>query len=1434
MYVLDMFSDDDREFLGQIKNKTIQTEDKEAKAYDLSTLEKKFGTAVAYDAAFLKPAAMTRTDKEGKVHNLIRGKNGTYADKKEKETIEDKFKEILSYIDPDNSEVTATISTDGDTNVLRITHNGKTTEKTTPNLLKAVEYLEDMGLVKNESEVNEALFPGSELGNKLRNADAFMHDTELNKALGVGVGAGLTGSTAGVSLASSGGGIALFAPALGAGLLTGAMAVLGGVITYKTLKWLASKVFGTTEEALSFAKAHLAAAKQGAQQFEWNGKPYQVKVKDQKQIANLEIQINDLSSRVMNEGEFRDFPGSAKVAVPDDVVKGNINSIDNKIAKLKADMAKLIDRAHSGDQSARNQLAQIDAQRKLKEFAPDEGGGDEKQYLLQLADQMANAMYGPNKNAQATKDIKSKIVAAGGDVKISYNNDTTFNVVMYHPTYFKQGHLIKLVGNGDQVDESTKSVHRISLTVTDPNHPMVSKRKETIQKTVKVTSDNRDKAIKSAIAHYRKKGYKVHDHHYIGTAEPDVAEAGMPSSVVKSKQRYAAMSDKDFHTAHKDKSEDDLKAMAWRHGYGKGSTHYVDKHKKGQQGMAEGSVTPDVNVNKVHDDGHEKEWHIYRGKEMIGYVIKNQPDTAEGLYIAYGHGPGRAFVKEFTGLKSAVNYIASLKEGVAEGSDRVDSLVTDALKIMRGPEMSDAVLALKRVLGDRAYNERRGFYSFYIKQMLDMYGQQGVAEGNLNELDMFAPRTVYFKMADGNYIKADYRGSEGLTGHKANDNVTFTAMSWVPVNTARSLGLDKFLAKGSDPSTTASQNAQNIVGTSSPGEGPLGNRTIDVVDFVNSKEDTVPSALKTKVMQWVQKNTPQQQQGVAEGDYADGSSIKTPGSEDWKQQYQQAVMAVKNARTQQEYEAASDRAGRIKDLLASKGIQVGAVLGQQGVAEAFANPGSGSTGTSRGAKRIANTVRKALAKNSETPDQIAARKDFEAQTDARMRQKKKEQGVAEGSLEEDKGMTEGFNFNDKKGRWEWDDGTSYDVSQLTPAQKKRVAKWKAANPGKSQGRASPDTRGEHTPHGSGAGPRVMEQGVAEGISNRSVISAIVKAITEKRPDLLKYGSDRVSDAINSVAGMVGNNAQGIESGNLNSWINQVERILAQQIDEGKLTANDSPDTWIKRFQSSNHPKLSGKDPETLKKMALAARGRMLNKTPSLPKSKPVNGNYWWQDKNESAEPAKMSMRDYIKEADRLHDLMQQYDKIGDETNYQKAKAAYLELENSVRNGMIPEGEEIKSGRPRVRKVSIMRPDGSKGERFEVLNHAGVRVGPLFDDAKWAKEYLQRHYLKLLNLDEEATANPNDTVTMDVPMLIRIMEFSREDAKTDMDLHDVAEKLIDLSSNGNTLTMKDYDQVVPATNEPAAQEQPHEEPQLETKNVVGGRYWDSAEKRWKDQ
>jgi YD repeat-containing protein len=57
------------------------------------------------------------------------------------------------------------------------------------------------------------------------------------------------------------------------------------------------------------------------------------------------------------------------------------------------------------------------------------------------------------------------------------------------------------------------------------------------------------------------------------------------------------------------------------------------------------------------------------------------------------------------------------------------------------------------------------------------------------------------------------------------------------------------------------------------------------------------------------------------------------------------------------------------------------------------------------------------------------------------------------------------------------------------------------------------------------------------------------------------------------------------------------------------------------------------------------------------------------------------------------------------------------------------------------------------------------------------------------------SNPVDTVTMDVPLMIRMFEYAREEAKSDMDLHDVAEKLIALGTGGGTLTMDNYEDIV---------------------------------------
>jgi len=56
-------------------------------------------------------------------------------------------------------------------------------------------------------------------------------------------------------------------------------------------------------------------------------------------------------------------------------------------------------------------------------------------------------------------------------------------------------------------------------------------------------------------------------------------------------------------------------------------------------------------------------------------------------------------------------------------------------------------------------------------------------------------------------------------------------------------------------------------------------------------------------------------------------------------------------------------------------------------------------------------------------------------------------------------------------------------------------------------------------------------------------------------------------------------------------------------------------------------------------------------------------------------------------------------------------------------------------------------------------------------------------------------NPKDIVKLDVPLLIRILEFAREDASSDEELHKVASNIIELSGIGGTLGMIDYEAIM---------------------------------------
>jgi hypothetical protein len=107
-----------------------------------------------------------------------------------------------------------------------------------------------------------------------------------------------------------------------------------------------------------------------------------------------------------------------------------------------------------------------------------------------------------------------------------------------------------------------------------------------------------------------------------------------------------------------------------------------------------------------------------------------------------------------------------------------------------------------------------------------------------------------------------------------------------------------------------------------------------------------------------------------------------------------------------------------------------------------------------------------------------------------------------------------------------------------------------------------------------------------------------------------------------------------------------------------------------------------------------------------------------------------------------------------------------------------------------------------------LNENFVGIGainnPFPEREKTDYELAFNHYMGNINevegeeemdVEEMGEENPIDAITMDVPLFIRMLEFAREDASTDMDLHDLAEKAIAMSSEGEVLSMDKYEDLV---------------------------------------
>lgn len=63
-----------------------------------------------------------------------------------------------------------------------------------------------------------------------------------------------------------------------------------------------------------------------------------------------------------------------------------------------------------------------------------------------------------------------------------------------------------------------------------------------------------------------------------------------------------------------------------------------------------------------------------------------------------------------------------------------------------------------------------------------------------------------------------------------------------------------------------------------------------------------------------------------------------------------------------------------------------------------------------------------------------------------------------------------------------------------------------------------------------------------------------------------------------------------------------------------------------------------------------------------------------------------------------------------------------------------------------------------------------------------------------DLDSIEENYEQDTLTMTMPLFIRLLEYAHEDAKDDLDLHNITENAIRISMD-KTLDMKDYNKIV---------------------------------------
>ena len=251
---------------------------------------------------------------------------------------------------------------------------------------------------------------------------------------------------------------------------------------------------------------------------------------------------------------------------------------------------------------------------------------------------------------------------------------------------------------------------------------------------------------------------------------------------------------------------------------------------------------------------------------------------------------------------------------------------------------------------------------------------------------------------------------------------------------------------------------------------------------------------------------------------------------------------------------------------------------------------------------------------------------------------------------------------------------------------------------------------------------------------------------------------------------------------------------------------------IKEFFSQPMKEIDVNDPVLMK--ARAAAFQRTQPQPEIPKPvKTINPDYkavknadkikalklkraqLMRDMEQEAEPEGGPIADrYGRELNKIDQAMAKISGQGDsETNVYMSKD-----EIDRRAAMMKEGKKetaVDMAKKQLDALGVKYELGNKFKPFKTIYKPTGKSDKFYDTFNDIVDLFNLGNAVKSSMSEAKEEDAVDTITMDIPLFIRMLEYSREDAAEDMDLHDVTEKAISLGKERGILQMDDYDEII---------------------------------------